>query len=110
MTAGIKQIKQFVTEHIHENITLDMLSGYVYLSRFHFSREFKKMTGETPKTFIINTKIQYAEQLLINSDLKIREIAEQVGYEPERFCSLFHQKTGHTPTAYRVRYRRETSL
>ncbi|MBQ9061997.1 MAG: helix-turn-helix transcriptional regulator, partial [Eubacterium sp.] len=49
MTAGIKQIEQFVTEHIHENITLDMLSGYVYLSRFHFSREFKKMTGETPK-------------------------------------------------------------
>ncbi|MBQ9062073.1 MAG: helix-turn-helix transcriptional regulator [Eubacterium sp.] len=101
MPEYIKTVEDFVKDHINEKITLKMMSDCVYLSQFHFSRKFKKETGLSPKQYVLQLKIANAEDLLVSSDKKVYEIAEEIGYEPSRFCNLFKEYKGVSPSAYR---------
>ena len=98
----IKTVEDYINEHIDEKITLKMLSDSVYLSQFHFSRKFKKATGIFPKQYVLQIKIENAENMLLCSDMKVCEIAEQIGYEPSRFCNLFKEFNGVSPSEYRL--------
>ncbi|MMZ71403.1 HTH-type transcriptional activator Btr [compost metagenome] len=52
--------------------------------------------------FIDDTRIRRAKELLSNSDLMVREVALQVGYESAHsFTRLFKKLTGMTPQEYR---------
>ena len=62
----------------------------------------KKKTGLSPMDYYIKMKIQYACQLLSQSDLKIKEVAEKIGYEdPYYFSRLFKQVMNKSPKDYR---------
>ena len=95
-------VEKYVQAHINEKITLEMLSENAFLSKYHFSREFKKETGISPMQYVTQIKVDDAENLLLNSDKKILEIAEHIGYEPGRFCNLFKEFKGISPSAYRA--------
>ena len=101
MPEYVKTVEDFVRDHINEKITLKMMSDCVYLIQFHFSRMFKKATGLSPKQYVMQVKLANAEDMLAFSDKKVYEIAEQIGYEPSRFCNLFKEFNGVSPTEYR---------
>ncbi len=69
-------------------------------------RIFKKYTGYTISQYIQTTKINYAMELLKNSDMRIIEIAETIGYDSiANFNRLFKRNTGLTPTEFRKKYK-----
>ena len=96
-------VLQYVNAHMDEKITIQELADQVYLSVYHFSREFKKENGVTVKQFVTEIKNKQAEKLLCSTDLKVHEIAELLGYETSRFTNLFKELHGISPTAYRSR-------
>ncbi len=72
------------------------------LSEFHFSRAFKKSTGQSPYAYIIARRIEAAKVLLGEGRLPIVQVAAAVGYTTQaHFTGAFRQHTGTTPKVYR---------
>lgn len=98
----IEQAKAYIIKHITEDISLEDVADRFYLSQYHFSRTFKAKTGETLIGFVVRNKMEYAMYLLKDSNCKVYEVCEQVGYKSLRyFTKVFKNHTGLTPSAYR---------
>jgi two-component system response regulator YesN len=101
----VERAKAYILGHIgEEDITLQDIADHFYLSQYHFSRTFKAKAGETFIRFVIRCKMDYAAQLLADTDLKIYDVCERTGYKSLRhFTKLFKAHTGMQPSAYRQR-------
>ncbi len=71
---------QYIEEHYPEDLSVDQLAGLAGLSRFHFSRLFKELTGRTITDYINTLRINKSEYLLRNSRMNISEIALSTGF------------------------------
>jgi LacI family transcriptional regulator len=100
---------RFIRERACEGITVqDILDG-IPLSRSVFERRFLKTFGRTPKAEIVRTQLRRVMQLLAETDLPLKQIADRTGFEhPEYMSAAFKKRTGLTPGVYRrsVRERR----
>jgi len=84
----------------------DIIQGFD-VSRTHFFRAFRRETGQTPYGYHLQITIRRAGEMLRNSDLPVKEIAEALGFRnPYHFSKLFKNKTGASPRHYRDRWRR----
>lgn len=93
-------------KRFNERITLDQLANKFSVSKFHFSKEFKKFTGITPNEYLISARINYAKELLKYSSVPITEIAEMVGINNiSHFINLFKSRTGGTPLTFRNKWK-----
>ena len=100
----VERTKEYIFEHIGQDLSLEDIAEHFYLSPSHFSRTFKAQAGETLIRFISRCKMEYAAQLLSNTNLKIYDVCEQVGYKSLRhFNKLFKAYTGMQPSGYRQR-------
>ncbi|MFU1793057.1 helix-turn-helix domain-containing protein [Paenibacillus azoreducens] len=86
---------QYIEEHYHEDLTVELLSGLAGLSRFHFSRLFKELTGRTVTDYINTLRINKSEYLLRNSRLNISEIALSTGFKDIYYFSRSFKKYKH---------------
>ena len=69
----------------------------------HFTRLFKKHVGVTPLQYVNSVKLTEAKKLLKGTDLPLREIASELGFESESyFHRLFSKTFGITPKKYRI--------
>ena len=81
---------------------MDSISRDIGISRSHLQRLYKQLFGVTVKDDIISARIKRAMQLLMNTDMRIQEIAEQCGYNNEsHFMRQFKEKCGMTAIQYR---------
>ncbi len=97
----INEAKSFIQEHYNEQISLPWLAEHLQVSESHLSRFFKLSTGLSFTQYLINTRIEAAINLMKNSNLKVYEIAEKVGYtNVEHFSRMFKRMTGKTPKEY----------
>jgi len=93
---------RFISDHLHENLSVERISEEVSLSPAHFSRQFRGATGFSPHEYIVLRRIDEAKGLLHGSRLSVKEIAYQVGYHSEvNFINSFTEKVGVTPTSFR---------
>lgn len=93
----------YIKEHYHEPISLAEVAAWIDLAPNYFSQRFKIETGENFIDFLKGIRLRRAQVLLKSSDLKVAEIAAQVGYpNPNYFCRIFKDLTGETPAEYRM--------
>jgi AraC-like DNA-binding protein len=92
-----------VIEHQYrDKLTVDRLARETGLSRYHFSRLFKKLTGRTITDYLNRIRIDHAEYLLYNSPMTVSEIALATGYSDIYYFSrTFKRYKGAPPTALR---------
>jgi AraC-like DNA-binding protein len=75
------------------------------LSRAHFSREFRRAFGETPRAYLLTRRLERAAGLLRTTDRSVAEICFDVGLQSVgSFTSSFTRTYGLSPAAYRRRY------
>ncbi|MDY3249350.1 MAG: AraC family transcriptional regulator [Candidatus Choladocola sp.] len=92
----------YINEHFREPLSLDVLARNSNMSQFHFTRVFTAETGYTPHQYLIATRINYAKFLLKTSDIPVKEIAFNSGFNSESgFCSSFRKREKMTPGEYR---------
>lgn len=98
---------KFVIEQEYKFIrTASQVAEKVNLSTSYTRELVKKYTGITINNYLRQVKIEKARKLLLESDLKIKCIAQEIGYETETyFCKLFEQEKGLTPNEYRKKYK-----
>lgn len=93
---------QFMQDHLSKAITLDNIAESVNLSVSFFSRKFKQETGYAPIAYFNHLRIQKACQLLHFGELRVNEVAFEVGIDdPFYFSRLFKQQMGVSPAKYR---------
>lgn len=101
-----RRIKDYIDKNYTSPITLDSLSEQVYISKYYLSHIFKSQTGTSPIKYLINKRISEAAQLLVHTDLSIRDIALRVGYDdPVYFSQMFKKVMDESPAAYRTKHK-----
>jgi len=87
---------------LSRELDLEDLAQVAHLSKFHFIRRFRQLTGNTPIQYFIHLKMQHACRLLDSSEDPIKRIAAEVGYEdPYYFSRIFKRVIGVSPQHYR---------
>lgn len=97
-----------VLDHIHDNpagdLSLDALSDIAAMSRFHWHRVFRAMTGETMAQAVRRIRMQRASYLLVMTDQSLADIAAAIGMENlASFTRCFSEAFLMSPTAFRKR-------
>lgn len=98
----LEQIHSLMQARVHEQLDLETLAASANLSRFHFVKKYKELTGTTPINHFIHLKIERACHLLDVSNQSIGEIGFAVGYEDAYYFSrIFKKIMGISPSQYR---------
>ncbi|MDO5478060.1 MAG: helix-turn-helix transcriptional regulator, partial [Clostridia bacterium] len=78
------------------------LSELVNYHEYHINRLMKAHTGYSLHEYIIRYRVSAAKKLLLSGGKSIAEIAEETGFDsPAHFSSVFRERTGETPGAYK---------
>jgi len=98
----MENVKLYINENMTNNLNIKEISDYVKLSPKYLSKLFKNTYGITIKSYIFKTKIYYANFLLEESDLTIKEIALMLGYSDQYiFSNQFKSVIGKSPSKIR---------
>lgn len=99
--AEIARLTSYVEDNLHRQISLGELAALVGISRFHFTRLFKRSTGVTASVFVERCRIARARALLEAGGVALAEIALITGFaDQSHFTRRFHRLTGCTPGTY----------
>ena len=83
-------------------LTMSSLADYLHISSVTLAVEFKNKMGIRPSDYLANLRMERARELLVSTDMLIREISRSVGYEDDHvFTRRFKKYTGKTPGQYR---------
>lgn len=100
--APILRAQQYVRDHLHEELTKELVARRVYLSRTQFISRFHTETGQTFNEFVTRCRIEQAKNLLEQTDFPLTFIRLSVGYKsPAYFYTVFRKHTGMLPSQYR---------
>jgi len=98
----IHKAVDYIKRNFAAKLTLQDISAHLFISRQYFCRIFKEATGQTPGGYIAFVRVEESKKLLRNSDIKIIDIPEMVGFENQSyFTKIFKKETGSTPGRYR---------
>jgi two-component system response regulator YesN len=95
-------IEQYIHSHYREELSLNTLSGIVFLSPKYLSSMFVQVTGINLNKYIKNVRMNKAQELLLKTNMKISDICQETGYSNvSYFCKSFKEDFGVTPDKYR---------
>jgi two-component system, response regulator YesN len=105
-TDVIYEIAKYVQENFNRDVKLQEISGHFYISREYISRKFKQEFNVNISDYIVNLRMEKAKYFLKNSQLKIYEIANLIGYQDDKyFRKVFKKVLGITPNEYRTSFK-----
>jgi AraC-like DNA-binding protein/ligand-binding sensor protein len=99
---AITRAKQFIQENQSADLSLGQVAKAVNTSTFYFCKMFKKATGLNFTDYVSRLRIEKAKNLLLNRNLRVSEIAYEVGFQSlTHFNRVFKTIMGQSPTEYR---------
>ncbi|MFF2887267.1 response regulator [Paenibacillus sp. NPDC057967] len=99
---SIPKVVAYIDQHYDQELSLQILSEHVHLSKNYLANLFKKETGEGVIDYITRVRIDRAKSLLRGTELRSGEISQRVGIPDSKYFSkLFKKMTGVTPSEYR---------
>lgn len=104
----IRQALGMIHENLSRSISVEQIAAEVHMSVSHFRSVFRRMTGFSPQEYITLSKLNYACNLLRQTDLNVREVGEAAGYaDPQYFSRIFGRHIGLSPGGYRTAQRKD---
>ena len=109
-TSLFAKVCAYIKSHLDEPITLETVSQRFHKTPKNFSRWFNRIcrlsgAEETFSTFVIKQRMEYAKELLRETDLFVKEVSWEVGYNSvQSFYYTFKQLTGLTAEEFRKKY------
>ncbi len=101
--AAVARAKAYIEEHQGEDLSLGQVAKAVNTSTFYFCKLFKRSTGINFTDYLSRVRIEKAKNLLLNPNLRISEIAFEVGFQSlTHFNRVFKKLLGQSPTEYRA--------
>ncbi len=98
------EIEQFIVRNYNKGISLDTLAEFLELSESRTSRLLKEYFNTGLTELVNRQRLNYASNLLLRSEITIREAAQRAGFSSiEYFHRIFRKHTGITPLEYRRR-------
>jgi AraC-like DNA-binding protein len=104
--ARANRVCEYIESHLQENIALEVLAEIAQLSVHHFARAFRQSLGTPPHNYIVQRRVEHAQQLLRNTDLPLSEIAIVAGFTDQSHLSRhFRTITGVSPSLARHQFK-----
>lgn len=98
----ISFVIQEMNKEYQKNLTLEDYAKMCSLSKYHFLRIFKDITGTSPLEYRNNIRLEHVKEQILETDTAISEIGENAGFSsPAYFCSAFKKRFGMSPSEYR---------
>ncbi|KRE47079.1 response regulator transcription factor [Paenibacillus sp. Soil522] len=98
----MQKCREFVEDNLHEDLGLEMIAQRFFYNPSYFSILFKNNFGISFTDFLVKTRMQKARSLLLQSDLKVVDIARQVGYKDIKyFNKVFKKMFLYSPEEFR---------
>lgn len=104
--AEIREARAYIQTHFPDaELSLQQVANHVGYSPNHFSTIFSQETGETLVGYLTKVRLEQARRMLVETDLKLRDIAERCGYsEAQYFSYQFKKRYGMPPSEYRATF------
>ncbi len=101
----VKRATEMIHEYYQTGITLEEIASTLNVTPEYLGTQFHREMGINFGAYIRKCRMDKAKELLCRTNLKLYEIAEQVGYSnPKYFSQVFKEYTGQLPLAYRKTY------
>ncbi|MEZ0129433.1 helix-turn-helix domain-containing protein, partial [Flavobacterium sp. LBUM151] len=103
----VLEILHYIQENIFDpkELKSEKISEHLNISVNYLGRYFKKQTGETLQDYISNYKLRLIEARLLNSDMRINEIADELHFSDESHLNkVFRKYKGMNPSEFRKRF------
>ena len=98
----MEQAIAYIQENYATDLNMAVVSNYVSMNYSLFSYAFKMYTGKNFVNYLKDLRVNEAKRLLAETDMRVIEISQQVGYENEKhFMKIFKSVSGVSPTEYR---------
>lgn len=98
----IESVKQYIQQHLQENLSLAVLADIMNVNASYLSRTFSHQVGQTLTEYILEARLDASIALLRTTQMQIREIAESVGFNNVSYFNMqFRKKMNTTPQKYR---------
>ncbi|MDF2660081.1 MAG: transcriptional regulator, partial [Paenibacillus sp.] len=102
LVTEIDEVIAYIHQNIYEPLPLARLAGHVAYSPYHFTRIFKERIGLSPLYYVSALRLQKAKDLLLNTNLSIRDIGLEIGQQSlGTFTTRFTERVGMTPSQFR---------
>jgi AraC family transcriptional regulator len=99
--AAVGRAIAYIEDNPDRAISLRELAAAAGLSRFHFSRLFKRHLGLSPAKYVECARIEQAKALIVNAEMSLANIAHAVGFaDQSHFSRRFRVHAGRTPAAF----------
>ncbi len=98
----IDAVIRYMEENAGQKLSLEHLAHAANFSKYHFSRIFAAVTGETPMAFLNRKRLEKSVRLLAETNMTVLAIANECGFESlSAYHALFKKRYGTTPTGVR---------
>lgn len=98
-------IVDYISWRIRENIRVSEIAAYFGYNEKYITTFFKKASGSSLKSYILNRKMELAKALLTDTNTPIAQIGYELGFsDNHNFSSAFKKVTGQSPSGYRNSY------
>jgi len=98
----VSEAIEFFRSHLKERIRAKDLQRFLGFGHTQVYEMFKRTVGLSPNDYLQRLRIEKAEQLLLQTELSVSDVAAEVGFDTgQYFAAVFKKYTGQTPTAFR---------
>ncbi|WP_409340701.1 AraC family transcriptional regulator [Paenibacillus sp. MBLB4367] len=105
---ALDRTRAYIENHYSESLTIEQLARMAEISPKYYVNLFKKTYGISAIDYVTEIRVNAAKQLMVSSDVRLRDIAHQIGYGDEFYFSrMFKKSVGVSPTAYLKNRRRK---
>lgn len=99
---AILTAKEYLNDNFSDKTSLEVLSEEIGVSKYYLHRLFKEINGKTPLEYLIDIRLENAQNQLKYSKSSIFEIAINSGFDTTAyFSNVFKKHIGVSPTQYR---------